>query len=147
MSPEYGAWASMIHRCANPKSTAYYLYGARGIKVCERWKKFENFIADMGPRPSDKRSIDRKDNDGDYEPANCRWATDREQCRNFRRNHNLTCRGETKPLVAWAEQVGMNKHTLRHRLIYGWTIEDAIFKPINNCGWRTHRKTPSLLSV
>ena len=87
---EYQTWRSMLKRCENPKYHNYRLYGGRGVKVCERWHQFENFFADMGPRPSDKHSIDRINNDGNYEPGNCRWATWSEQRLNQRRQlrHN-----------------------------------------------------------
>lgn len=80
----YTTWAGMLQRCYNTKSTAYYLYGRRGITVCERWKTFENFAADMGERPSPTHSIDRKDNDKGYSPDNCRWATKKQQSQNTR---------------------------------------------------------------
>lgn len=83
-TPTYNSWASMIARCVDPNATKYALYGGRGIKVCDRWRKFENFLADMGPRPPGT-SIDRFPNpDGNYEPTNCRWATPREQRLNQR---------------------------------------------------------------
>lgn len=82
---EYNCWAAMHRRCYNPNVFAFEHYGGRGIKVCERWFKYENFLADMGRRPTPQHSIDRIDNDGDYTPQNCRWATKSEQRLNQRR--------------------------------------------------------------
>jgi len=80
----YGTWHAMLSRCRNPLDKRYYCYGGRGIKICKRWLKFENFLADMGDRPSPKHSLDRINNDGDYKPSNCRWATTKEQSSNQR---------------------------------------------------------------
>lgn len=89
-SPEYSTWISMRNRCNNPKNHAYSYYGGRGISVCERWNDYANFIADMGPRPSPTHSIDRENNDGNYEPSNCRWATKTEQAANQRAGGRFT---------------------------------------------------------
>lgn len=93
---EHNAWWYMITRCGDPGRPEYPRYGGRGIKVCERWQEFVNFLADMGPRPSPRHSIDRIDNDGNYEPSNCRWATPVQQSTNTRRNVRLTYNGITK---------------------------------------------------
>ncbi|SRR6266404_8515046 len=82
-SPTYLSWSAMIARCMNPRGSHYYLYGGRGITVCDRWLAFENFLIDMGKRPAN-RTLDRINNDGNYEPGNCRWATVLEQSRNKR---------------------------------------------------------------
>jgi hypothetical protein len=86
LTPEYRAWAALINRCENPQNPRFKDYGGRGITVCERWRSsYETFLADMGRRPSPRHSLDRIDNNGHYEPANCRWATASEQRRNQRR--------------------------------------------------------------
>lgn len=90
-TPEYKAWSAMIQRCSNPKDSRYYSHGGRGIKVCDEWRaSFENFYKDMGDRPSDKHSLDRIDNDGNYEPTNCKWSTQSEQNFNKRISKNNT---------------------------------------------------------
>lgn len=126
-SPEYTAWAGMLQRCRNPKNAAYPDYGGRGITVCDAWRdSFEAFYADLGPRPSARHSIDRIDNDGNYEPGNCRWATAKEQNRNTRRARLLTFDGRTQLLSDWGAELGVHPEAIRGRLRRGWSIEDAL---------------------
>ncbi len=129
-SKTYTAWSHMISRCTNPNDINYHNYGGRGITVCKRWRKFENFLEDMGEPPSAKHSIDRIDNNGNYCKSNCRWATDTEQQRNTRRNHSVTYNGKTQCIAAWAEEYGINDGTLRSRLRLGWSIEKALTTPV-----------------
>ncbi len=126
-TPEYHVWCGLRCRCTNPNGTAWDNYGGRGITVCERWmESFPAFLEDMGRRPSDRHSIDRIDNDGNYEPGNCRWATSREQMRNTRVNYLVEHNGETKCVAEWAEQYGMSPSVLYARLVkLGWTFEQA----------------------
>ena len=128
----------MRRRCENPKNRAWDNYGGRGIRVCRRWRKFENFFEDMGSRPSPKHSIERVKNHLGYNPKNCVWATKREQNRNTRRNYNITYKGRTMCLTDWAEQLGMSKKTLRDRIVnYGWSIEKAFttqVRPVSKKG-------------
>jgi hypothetical protein len=126
-------WNGMIDRCRNPKCPMYPWYGGRGIKVCERWTTFSSFLTDMGERP-DGLSLDRINNDGDYEPGNCRWATSREQHRNRSDNHLVTAFGRSMPISAWAEESGIWKHTIRMRLRAGWPEEKAVSTPARHRG-------------
>lgn len=104
-SSEYTTWIGMIQRCCNTKVPYYQYYGGRGIIVCDHWcKSFENFYADMGPKPSPKHSIERIKNDGNYEPGNCRWATRKEQSRNMRNNRIVVVDGISMTLLHAAEQ-------------------------------------------
>ena len=126
---EWLVWRAMRDRCRYPTDPRYDDYGGRGIKVCERWREFRNFIADMGPRPSPKHQIDRyPDKNGDYEPGNCRWATSREQNNNKRTNRLLTFNGETRTAQEWGRKIGIRGSTIRYRLDRGMTIEQALQK-------------------
>lgn len=131
MTREYRTWAAMKARCENPHHDSFNRYGGRGITVCERWRdSFESFLEDMGRCPP-KMTIDRKDNNGNYEPNNCRWATRREQARNTSKTKLIRFNGITMPLIAWAESLGMNPVTLHSRIdTYRWTIARALTTPV-----------------
>ena len=124
--PEFKIWAAMRQRCVNPKAMGFNHYGGRGIKVCERWNSFENFLADMGLRPSPKHSIERRNNDGPYDPTNCIWATKKMQANNTSINHRLRLGDETLTVVQWAERLGIDRHTIGNRLALGWPIEKVL---------------------
>jgi len=130
IAPEYRVWEEMRARCYNPKHISYKHYGGRGITVCERWHKYENFLEDVGRKPTPKHSIDRIDNNGNYEPNNVRWANDYQQQRNRTDNRRIEYRGETKTLAEWAEILDVPSSRLQHRLQkYGWTVERAFSEP------------------
>jgi hypothetical protein len=126
--PVYKAWRGMRSRCENPNDKGFHNYGGRGIRVCERWQAFPVFYEDMGDPPPGM-SIDRIDNDGDYEPGNCRWATVVEQGRNRRTNRLVTFNGQTKCVTAWAEESGLTATCLLQRLKRGWAVELALTAP------------------
>jgi hypothetical protein len=128
-SPEHKIWDAMRQRCDTESNIHYHNYGGRGIKVCERWSRFENFFADMGERPGKHYSIDRINNDGNYEPENCRWTVRIVQARNTRANKLVTFNGETKCIAEWAELFGMPYKLLWKRLKLGWSIEVALKTP------------------
>jgi len=119
-------WIAMRQRCNNPNNDGYKHYGGRGIKVCKRWDSFENFIQDMYPTYSDSLSIDRIDNNGDYEPANCRWSTRAEQGLNTRRNRWVTIDGKTQTVSEWAKQLDVNQTRFYGLMNRGISMEEAI---------------------
>jgi hypothetical protein len=126
------SWRSMMNRCFRTQDTAYKSYGAKGITVCDDWQTFENFLKDMGIRPP-QTSIDRIDNNGNYEPGNCRWATFEVQQTN-KSSRNLryaTIGGEKKRLTDWAGIYGVNPKTVHKRLSVGLSIEEALTTPVN----------------
>lgn len=130
MSPEYRTWNGMWRRCTNPGEESYPRYGGRGIRVCARWRTFENFLSDMGQKPAPEYTIERANTDGDYEPGNCRWATMREQMRNMSRNHLVTIEGETRCLIDWCERIGISYATVKTRMRRGMTDTDALTTPL-----------------
>lgn len=130
-SATFYSWSGMRTRCENPKAKGYHNYGGRGIKICDRWKNFSNFLADMGARPKGKQ-IDRIDNDGDYTPANCRWVTRIQQARNRRTNTHLTIDGETHTIVEWAEISGIPVNVVYLRLKNHWPTNKLFKSPRSN---------------
>jgi len=129
----------MKNRTTNSNNKSFHRYGGRGIKVCNRWSKsFENFIKDMGQRPTKNHSIDRIDNDGNYTPVNCRWATKKEQSNNTKTNRFITFNHETKTIAEWARKLNINYVTLLRRLSnLNWSIEKSLTTPVQK-----HKKTP-----
>lgn len=121
-------WRAMLTRCTNPRIPQYKDYGGRGIGVCKRWRKFENFYADMGACP-DGLSIDRRNNSKGYSPGNCYWATRAEQNRNARSNRNLTMNGVTLVAAEWARRMGLSKSAIYVRLNNGWSVEKTLTTP------------------
>lgn len=125
----YRIWQTMIARCSNENNCKYEYYGARGITVCQRWQEsFENFYADMGARPSKDHSIERKENDGNYCPENCEWATHVEQCNNRRSNRLLTYNDKTLNVTQWAKELGTSPQILFRYLNKGLSLENFINK-------------------
>lgn len=130
-TPEHLIWKGMRKRCLNPNCERFPRYGGRGITICERWNNFENFLADMGKRPSPEHSLDRKDNNGNYEPNNCRWADPETQHTNTSQNVFLSLNGITKTLGQWARHAGLKIPTLHVRIhTLGWTLEKALSTPV-----------------
>lgn len=131
--PEYWPYTGMMKRCENPKDGSYEKYGGRGISVCERWKNgtkhlsgLECFVVDMGEYPGGDYSLDRIDNDGDYTPGNCRWATPLQQSRNNRNCRMVTYQGKTQSVTEWAEELGVSRSTIYKRLDAGCDAETAL---------------------
>lgn len=134
-TPAYVSWTAMIARCLNPGHKSYGRYGGRGITVCDRWLVFENFLADMGEKPSLQHSLDRYPNgQGNYEPGNVRWATLREQRENHANNIVLTHNGTTQTLSRWADTMGIKCDTLNARVRAGWTTERTLTTPLQSGG-------------
>lgn len=140
-SPEFNIWTRMTQRCQNPRDKSYGRYGGRGIKVCQRWLKFENFYEDMGPRPGREFSLDRIDVNGDYCPENCRWATAKEQASNTRRNVYVNVDGEAKTLSDAAIHYGVDRCTVKSRMARGMDVNDALTAPVREIS-KTRRNEP-----
>ena len=128
-SKTYIVWKHMRQRCDNPKDKSYSLYGGRGISYCSRWEKYENFLSDMGERPSNLE-LDRIDSNGNYEPSNCRWADRATQVNNRRNCRKYWYKGEYLNLKEWANKIGISYQTLVTRINSGWDFEKAVETPI-----------------
>lgn len=129
-SRAYVVWYNMMQRCHNPDHPNYERYGERGIRVCQHWHTFDNFLADMG-KPPPRKSIERRNNDGDYTKENCCWATRREQQNNRRNSITLTFEGKTQPLTHWADELSISRTTLYMRHVRGDT-GSRLFRPERN---------------
>jgi hypothetical protein len=145
-TPEYSAWLHMRERCFNPNNSRYARYGGRGITICERWNAYENFSVDMGLRPSPQHSIERINNDGNYEPSNCKWATRKEQQQNIVHARLITFNGQTLCLSEWARRLGSCAGTLTGRIKRGWPLERVLTPPLE-LGARLHVKRRSASSA
>jgi hypothetical protein len=134
-TPIYRIWAAMVDRCRNPNHKQAKDYSERGIRVCEEWEhSFATFYSDMGPRPEGPNwTLERTDNDEGYNPANCVWATRKQNSNNMRNNRKYTHGDVTKNITEWADEYGMSTCTLRHRLITaGWDFERAVTQPVRH---------------
>ena len=125
-TPTYVSWECMFQRCYNRNNESYCFYGGRDIQICDRWHNFSNFLKDMGLRPSNKHTIDRKNNNGNYTPENCRWALPILQANNTSRNHYITISGKTYTLTQWVRIFNSNYDKVRSRLRRGWSPEKAL---------------------
>ena len=128
----YVVWCHMIERCNNPHFQSFANYGGRGIQVCEEWRN--SFVAfrewALANGYDNMLTLDRIDNDGNYEPSDCKWSTNKEQSNNRRTNRRLTYRGETKTMTQWAETIGVSPATFKRRIYKGWSVSKAIETPV-----------------
>ena len=143
LHPLYGTWFQMISRCENPAQKHYDRYGGRGIKVCDEWHDFWNFVKwsdSIGGRPKG-HTLDRVNNDGDYEPSNCRWADWRTQKTNTSANVFLEYNGVKKTMIEWCEELNIHPHTLQNRIKNGWSVERSLFeKTTENSHYSRNKK-------
>lgn len=130
-NPEYDTWINMKSRCSYKPGPEFHRYGGRGIFVCKRWEKsFENFLSDMGKKPSKRYSLERIDPNGPYSKANCKWATRIEQNNNTSRNVFLTINGVKKTISDWSRIKKVHHSVVRSRIKYGWPLKDLFIRPL-----------------
>lgn len=147
-SPEYRSWQSMKARCENPSNNRFSSYAKRGITICQRWASFENFLADMGLKPRPRMTIERLDNNGNYEPGNCVWATYKVQQRNRSNNRVINYAGRDMPLaeaveLAQADGYAINYMAAHNRLRLGWSVVDALTRPMRRSPTRSKPRSSS----
>lgn len=135
----YGIWRSMKERCHNPNHDAYNRYGGRGITVCLRWQKFENFLSDNASLFREGLSLDRKNNNGNYSPRNCEWVTKTAQSNNRHNNLFFSFSGSRLTCAQWARKLGVKEITLRKRYQAGWSVQNILTKPV-----RQRRSVPNI---
>ena len=143
--PTYGVWSAMHQRCRATSAPAFKGYGGRGITVCERWRDYKNFAADLGPRPTGG-TLERIDVNGNYEPSNCRWASAKDQANNRRNNRRITHNGVTKTVAEWARDLGVSRVSVLYRLAAGWSVEETITIPFNRVENSARTRARRLLS-
>lgn len=129
-TPTYKTWKNMLTRCFNPKNSQFHDYGGRGITACDSWRKFKNFLRDMGEKPDKTYQLERVDNNAGYNKDNCIWATVAVQCVNRRNNHKITFRGETLTISQWSVKTGLSTSLLYDRINkLKWTVEESLTIP------------------
>lgn len=138
-SPTYRSWRMMRARCLYPSHRNYKDYGARGITFCDRWNSFENFLADMGKRP-EGMNLDRIDTNGNYKPSNCRWTDEKTQQRNRTNNLYVMVNGTSRLLIEWCEENDVKYSSVISRVRRGWTLEEAISKPIKKGNYAKRKR-------
>lgn len=129
----YVSWRNMRSRCLRPTNPSYPNYGGRGITICKRWESFENFLSDMGPKPTRAHSLERLNNNRGYFPKNCTWATQIAQCNNQRSTRLIRFGGKVQSLSAWSREIGMSASGLLTRLQHGWSIREALTTTSMKC--------------
>jgi hypothetical protein len=135
LSPTYVTWHSMKQRCRDKNHSAYFKYGGRGITFCDRWLNFNNFLCDMGERPTGK-TLDRINNNGNYEPTNCKWSTKKEQARNTRKNRYIDFNGKKITIAELSDKIGVNQGVLRGRINNGYSMDKVLSKDLFKRGMK-----------
>lgn len=130
-SSTYRSWHAARRRCSDASDKRWHRYGGRGISVCERWASFDNFLQDMGEKPTPKHQLDRINNDLGYFPDNCRWVLNIQNCNNTSKCRKIAAFGRTLTISEWAREIGCNPETIRARLDRGWPPEKAVSEPID----------------